>query len=127
MSKICHKNTWKDNLQVFGFIAVLIGLLFALIYFDCEKIEYYENGVPAYFLEPEGYVIADVDLNDGKLLGHSLYGYISEEDYHAYLDGTLNSLTVWNPYTEGKCMSTTVDKINFITIGEYKDYREYMD
>lgn len=91
-----------------------------------KKIEYYDNGVPTYFLEPDGYIIAEVELDDG-FFGHFLYGYISEKDYQSYLDGTLETLIVLNPYANGKQMSTTANKIDFIKVGEYKDYRPYME
>lgn len=125
MSRVCYKRTWKDELFFYGFILFMCGLLFALIYFGVEKIEYYDNGVPTYFLEPDGYVIAEVSLDDG-FFGHFLYGYILEEDYQSYLDGTLETLIVLNPYEEGKHISTTVNKIDFINVGEYEDYREYI-
>lgn len=39
MTMICsnHKNTWKDNLMVIGFIVIICGLFLSLIYFGGEK------------------------------------------------------------------------------------------
>ena len=108
-------------------IIIITILIVSLSGCGCVQ-ETYDNGVPTYFLEPDGYVIAEVDLNDGEVFGSFLYGYISEDDYQSYLNGTLyNSLVVKNPYEEGKEMSTSVENINYIKIGVYKDYREYID
>lgn len=111
-------------------IIVLSTLLLFIMLVGCDNTTnttYYDNGVPTYFLEPEGYIIARVDINSSKdtfLTRHYLYGYITKEDYQSYLDGTLtNSLIVKHPYETGKEISTTVDKIQCIEIGIYKDIR----
>lgn len=102
---------------------LLLIMILSIMLVGCSQ-ETYENGVPTYFLEPDGYVIATVVLNDGCIFGSEMYGYISEEDYQLYLDGALsNSLVVKNPYEEGKEVSTSVENINYIKIGVYKDYR----
>ncbi|MDE6433538.1 MAG: hypothetical protein K2L07_04855 [Lachnospiraceae bacterium] len=107
---------------------ITLSILLVIALTGCIQEETYEKGVPTYFLEPEGYIIATVDLNDGNVFGSFLYGYIAEEDYQSYLEGTLsNSLIVKNPYVEGKETSTSIENINYIEIGVYKDYRQYID
>lgn len=106
---------------------IILTLLLSVMLIGCGQ-ETYQNGVPTYFLEPEGYIIAKIDLVNDGIFGTFLYGYISKEDYQSYLDGTFsNSLTVKNPYEEGKEISTPIDKINYIKTGVYKDYREFID
>lgn len=100
-------------------------LLAAMLLYGCQKQEYHENGVPTYFLEPEGYVIAVVDVEDNYILANKrLYGYITEEDYNAWLSGTLNDvLIVKHPYENGKEVSAPISEIKTIEIGIYKDLR----
>ena len=88
-------------------------------------VETYENGVPTYFLEPEGYIIAQVDVEDNYIFAYyGLYGYILEEDYQAYLDGEKEKvLVVKHPYKEEEEISTSFDKIISIKVGTYKDMR----
>ena len=89
-----------------------------------ETQETYENGVPTYFLEPEGYVIAHVRSVNATLIYKGKYGYILEEDYQAYLNGKVDGvLIVKHPYEEGKETNIPYREIESITIGEYEDLR----
>lgn len=83
------------------------------------------NEVSSYFIEPpDGYVIATVYGTDRGLFSTYFYGYISQEDYQSYLDGTLNKpLIILNPYVEGREVNLSPNAIGSIEIGEYKDYR----
>ena len=86
----------------------------------------YDNGVPKYFLEPDGYVIAKIrsEYDYHGLLNSFAYGYIKEEDYESYINGKLTgTLVIKNPYEEGKQSVRPVDKITSIEIGVYEDYR----
>ena len=108
-------------------IIVLFMTIFMLFTLSaCSKVETYDNGVPTYFLEPEGYVIAKVNYNNNNILVSKYsYGYISDEDYQLYIDGTLNGvLVVKHPYEEGKEVSVPIDNIASIEIGIYLDLRE---
>ena len=105
---------------------IMLILLILSIFTGCGKpYETYENGVPTYFLEPEGYVIAQVDVEDNYIFAYyGLYGYILEEDYQAYLDGEKEKvLVVKHPYKEGEEISTSFDKIISIKVGTYRDMR----
>lgn len=100
-----------------------ISLIITIMLVGCVQ-ETYENGVPTYFTEPEGCVIAEISVDSSSLFETKLYGYITNEDYQAYLNGTLSGvLVVKNPYENGKEVSTPVNKIKFITIGTYMDIR----
>lgn len=84
-----------------------------------------DDGVPSYFLEPDGYVIATVDYGERGLFGYSVaYGYISKESYEAYLSGELNGvMTILHPWKEGKSVSISAQSIVLIKTGEYnKEY-----
>lgn len=90
-----------------------------------EEITYHENGVPTYFLEPEGHVIVYVNvLDDSFLVDRYLYGYITNEDYQAYLNGELQGvLVIKHPYEVGKSVTTNVNMIEGMQVGVYKDLR----
>ena len=97
-------------------------LLVLMIFAGCQKT--YENGVPTYFLEPEGYVIATVRSVNATLRYSGKYGYILEEDYQKYLDGKTDGiLIVKHPYEKGKETNIKYSEIESITIGEYRDLR----
>lgn len=105
-------------------ILVSMVLAVSIMLVGCSEITYHENGVPTYFLEPEGHVIAEVDILGDGLFGNFHYGYITNEDYQAYLDGTLTGvLVIKHPYDEGKSVSTSVNLIESIQVGVYEDYR----
>lgn len=104
------------------FILISLIMIMFAIGIGCVKQETYENGVPTYFLEPEGYVIAKVKLNDSNILvGHYLYGYISEEDYQLYLNGNMEGmLVVKHPCEEGREVSTPFREIMTMEVGVYE-------
>lgn len=107
-------------------IAILIILVMSMMLVGCSETTYHENGVPTYFLEPEDHVIAKVYLVQDGLFSKFHYGYITNEDYQAYLDGTLTGvLIIKHPYEEGREVSQNIDYIKSIVIGKYEDYREY--
>lgn len=94
-------------------------LLFMLIIVMLSGCNQNTNEVPSYFIEPDGYVIATV-----YVFSTYFYGYISQEDYQSYLDGTLNKpLVILNPYVEGREVNLSPNAIGSIEIGKYKDYR----
>jgi hypothetical protein len=101
---------------------LILIIIVCLLFVGCDtEQECYSNGVPTYFLEPEGYTIAYIDCN-GFLNGK--YGYISNDDYQDYLEGKLiGALTVLNPYETGKSVSVSFNDVESIEIGVYKDYR----
>ena len=98
-------------------------LLIALV--GCgSKQETYSNGVPTYFLEPDGYVIAKVVTDHNFFETEGVYGYIKDEDYQAYIDGNLTgNLVVKHPYEEEKEIAVSADDIDYINIGIYEDLR----
>lgn len=108
---------------------ILLSLLIILYCFSvtgCEKQETYPNGVPTYFLEPEGYVIAEIRKTNATLLVSGYYGYISNENYNDYLNGTLSgAVIIKNPYTEGKQIVVYSENIESIEVGGYEDMRKY--
>lgn len=104
-----------------GKIIVLV-LLLMITFSGCQNKQ--ENGVPTYFLEPEGYLIAEVRVSDATLFYEGAYGYILEEDYQAFLNGQRDGvLIVKHPYEEGKEKAVLYGEITSITIGNYKDMR----
>lgn len=105
---------------------IMVMLLSLIMLTGCSEIETHENGVPIYFLEPEGYIIAKVKTRDNSswLVERFDYGYILEEDYESYLDGNMKgSLVIKHPYEYGKEVSVPYREIMSINIGVYKDYR----
>lgn len=106
-------------------ILVLMTLVVSIMLVSCSEITYHENGVPSYFLEPEGHVIVKIDvLSDDFLIDKYLYGYITNEDYQAYTDGTLTGvLVIKHPYEEDKSVNTHVNLIESMEVGVYEDKR----
>ena len=106
-------------------IIVLFMTIFMLFTLSgCSETETYDNGVPTYFLEPEGYVIAEIDYDSGGLFYMSAYGYISNEDYESFLNGDLSgTLIVKHPYENNKEVNVPVNRIINIEIGIYQDLR----
>lgn len=87
-----------------------------------------QDEVPSYFLKPDGYVIARVYKDTAyRWYGTTLIydcGYITEEDYQAYLNETLTGiLIIKHPYDEGKEVAEPVENIKCIEIGTYEDHR----
>ena len=82
---------------------------------------YHANGVPTYFLEPEDCVIVKVYTSDGVIFDVFHYGYITNADYQAYLNGTLNGvLVIQHPYEENRNVVVPVNAIQSMTVGIYK-------
>ena len=108
--------------KIKGIIVVSL-LLITLV--RCESTqETYSNGVPTYFLEPDGYIIAKVVVDENWLTRTGAYGYIKDEDYQAYIDGNLTgSLIVKHPYEEGKEIAISIDDIDYINIGIYENLK----
>lgn len=109
-------------------IVIVLTLLIVMIFTGAAMLtgcqETYDNGVPKYFLEPDGYVIASVRSKNATAIYVGKYGYILEEDYQKYLNGEQDGiLVVKHPYEEGKEASIPYNEIESINIGEYKDYR----
>ena len=106
-------------------ITMLIILVMSMMLTGCNEATCHENGVPSYFLEPEGHIIVKIDiLSDDILTDEYLYGYITNEDYQAYLNGELKGvLVVKHPYEEGKSVITNVDMIESMQVGVYEDCR----
>lgn len=104
---------------------IILMLLLSTMLIGCSEVETHANGVPTYFLEPEGHIIAKVKVVDDSFwYDRYLYGYITEEDYASYLNGSLNKiLIVKNPYEEGKQITTMPQQIISIEVGVYKDLR----
>lgn len=103
-------------------IIILIVLLL-IILTGCASTHTHENGAPIYFLEPDGYIIASIDIEGYKFL----YGYILEDDYQSYLHGELDGvLVVRHPYKNGRETSVSTKEIIYITVGVYKDYRPWL-
>lgn len=98
-----------------------VVLLFLVCLCGCAAKD--DAGVPSYFLEPEGYVIATVNYGELGLFGYSVaYGYISEVDYQEYLDGQLSeNLTVLHPWEEGKSVIVNAKSIVLIEMGAYRE------
>lgn len=108
---------------------ILIIVLFTtLLLSGCSQYSKttHANGVPIYFLEPDGYIIVFID--DGSFLG--VYGYITNDDLQAYKNGELKySICVQNAYTTNKYTYVTVSRIKDLTVGEYynEDLKDYYD
>lgn len=103
-------------------------LFLCLMLSGCNnKQETYANGVPTYFLEPNGYVIAEIKCENVRTdegITYGYYGYIKESDYKNYLDGTPpNTLIVLHPYENNKSVTVNINKIISIKTGIYKDKR----
>lgn len=102
------------------FFCVLLVLLSPVLYSSVEISV--EDGVPSYFLEPEGYVIAEVDITSKKFSYY--YGYISNDSYESYIHGTLTgNLVIKHPYDSDKEVTVDADEIICIKTGTYKDIR----
>ena len=108
---------------LFGMMVSIILLSWAITIVFGEKVS--NNDVPDYFLEPEGCVIAKVYVNtDFDLFSKFNYGYITEEDFKSYLDGTLTGiLVIRHPYKEDRTTNIQASNIKSMEVGLYKDYR----
>lgn len=115
----------KKIITIICVVGLLILLLLWLLITTAEEVTYHENGVPTYFLEPEGHVIVYVDvLSDNLLCDRHLYGYITNEDYQMYLNGSLQGiLVIMHPYEKGKSITVNVGLIESMKVGVYKDLR----
>ena len=104
------------------FFCVLLILLSPVLLTGYNSVEIsVEDGVPSYFLEPEGYVIAEVDTS--KMFSY-YYGYISNDSYESYIHGTLTgNLVIKHPYDSDKEVTVNADEITSIKTGTYKDIR----
>lgn len=90
----------------------------------CVQQETYDNGVPTYFIEPDGYIIAEVEIDDNSLFNDRYYGYILECDYNDFLLGNFDKpLVILHPYEQGKSVTVNSKQIISINIGIYKDVR----
>lgn len=89
-----------------------------------ETIEVsYSDNAPDYFLEPEGYQIAEITYSNLVESG-TVYGYISNKDYRGYQKGTTQTILVKDPYDEnGFTKAITCVSVKSITLGIYKDMR----
>ena len=100
---------------------IILMLILLMLLVGCQEQQYHANGVPIYFLEPDGYIIAEIDTT--SFLDRK-YGYISNQDYQSYLDGKDDGiLVIKHPYEDGKEVSMPYREIKSISIGEYKDLR----
>lgn len=113
----------KKKISIFMVILLLLTALTG-----CGTTQEVKNEIPSYFLEPDGYIIAKVSTSTIYRWGGTAqifdYGYIKEEDYQAYLDGTLTGvLVIKHPYEEGKEVAEPVENIERIAIGIYEDHR----
>lgn len=104
-------------------IILLITFLLMILFAGCGQ-ETYENGVPTYFVEPDGYIIAEIKCNTNGLFLGNYYGYISESDYNNFLSGDLeDALIILHPYENGKSITINSQSIISINTGIYKDVR----
>ena len=114
-------------------IIAVLAIIFAII--SIPKQETYPNGIPTYFLEPDGYVIVDIDCGENHsilggifLMHRYYYGYILESDYEKYLNNTLEgTLIILSPYTKGRAVSIDSSTIVSVQTGVYKDLRKQED
>lgn len=101
---------------------VLYGIIITIALLLCCTacgIQEVHNGIPDYYLEPEGYVIAEIKTE--KYL-NSGYGYIKEEDYISFQNGQLTgNLVILNPYEQGKSYTIAANSILGIVVGTYKN------
>jgi len=59
---------------------ILLLMILSILLTGCGQ-KTYENGVPTYFVEPDGYIIAEIKCDTNGLFLKNYYGYISENDY----------------------------------------------
>lgn len=104
-------------------IILLITFLLIILLAGCSQ-ETYENGVPTYFVEPDGYIIAEIKCDTNGLFLGNYYGYISENDYNDFLSGDLDgTLIILHPYENGKSITINSQSIISINTGIYEDVR----
>ena len=104
---------------------ILLMMILSIILTGCSQ-ETYDNGVPTYFVEPDGYIIAEIKCDTNGLFLKNYYGYISENDYDDFLAGNLNgALIILHPYENDKSITVNSQSILSINTGIYKDIRYY--
>ncbi len=104
---------------------ILFMIILSILLTGCSQ-ETYENGVPTYFVEPDGYIIAEIKCDTNGLFLKGYYGYISENDYDDFLVGELDdALIILHPYENGKSITINSESILSINTGVYKDIRYY--
>ena len=106
-------------------IIIILTMMISAILVGCAQVqETYDNGVPTYFTEPDGYIIAEIKCDTSGLFLKNYYGYISENDYDDFVSGELNgALIVLHPYENGKSVTVNSNSILSINTGIYKDIR----
>ena len=104
---------------------ILLMTFLSILLTGCGQ-ETYENGIPTYFVEPDGYIIAEIKCDTNGLFLKSDYGYIRTNDYNDFLSGDLeNALIILHPYENGKSITVNSQSILSINTGIYKDVRYY--
>lgn len=105
---------------------ILLMMILSILLTGCGQCnqETYENGIPTYFVEPDGYIIAEIKCDSNGLFLKNYYGYISENDYDDFLAGDLNgALIILHPYENSKSITVNSQSILSINTGVYKDIR----
>lgn len=101
---------------------LLLMMILSILLTGCDQ-ETHKNGVPTYFIEPDGYVIAEIKCNNSGLFSKNYYGYISENDYDDFLAGDLKgALIVLHPHEYGKSVTVNSQSIISINTGMYIKY-----
>lgn len=104
---------------------ILLMTFLSILLIGCGQ-ETYENGVPTYFVEPDGYIIAEIKCDTNGLFLKNYYGYISVNNYNDFLSGDLESaLIILHPYENGESITVNSKSILSINTGIYKDIRYY--
>ena len=102
---------------------ILLMTFLSILLIGCSQ-ETYQNGVPTYFVEPDGYIIAEIKCDSIGTFLKNYYGYISAKDYDDFLTGDLkNALIILHPYENDKSITVNSQTILSINTGIYKDIR----
>ena len=96
---------------------ILYIVIILIIFISILLLNRYNKEMLDKFIEPEGYVIAEVTCRNFT----TGYRYISIEDYQSFINGTLTgSLLILHPTDANKTYAVKVDEIRYIEVGEYK-------
>lgn len=106
---------------------VLATAMCVLALTSCKSDDLNRDGVPDYFLEPDGCVIATIEPTNqfagGFFCKRIYYGYIDKGEYEKFMARETDFLCVLHPYEEGKSVYVDRSAIKSISIGDYVDYR----
>jgi len=119
--KTIDKNIFTIVCILIIFSIFVFGFIYKGVQIIKSKQLWEQKSVNQSYLEPEHYLIANIDTDISIHNDYSAYyGYIHQDDYNAYQNGTLKgTITIKHPYIENQDITISVNSIKRIQVGIY--------